>query len=196
MVLLARPISSCCTRPISTTRAFSTTTAAARSVRNVRPCSPLRVDSTSRAAMALKSSPAPLSNLPPLQLRIPASTRLLTTKREKVKVLAVLYDGGKHAQEVRKKNPIPSLTHNFLHDDVPFCFFASVSFFSPPFSYTPSLPSPRSAISLPYASRASNGGGTTRNWLKRACNGLRLVARCGGRCKGMKEGGEKGQGYF
>jgi hypothetical protein len=27
--------------------------------------------------------------------------RLLTTRREKVKVLAVLYDGGKHAEEVR-----------------------------------------------------------------------------------------------
>jgi hypothetical protein len=29
------------------------------------------------------------------------STRLLTTQREKVKVLAVLYDGGKHAEQVR-----------------------------------------------------------------------------------------------
>lgn len=29
------------------------------------------------------------------------SRRLLTTKHEKVKVLAVLYDGGKHAEEVR-----------------------------------------------------------------------------------------------
>ena len=29
------------------------------------------------------------------------SKRLLTTKHEKVKVLAVLYDGGKHAEEVR-----------------------------------------------------------------------------------------------
>lgn len=33
------------------------------------------------------------------------STRLLTTRREKVKVLAVLYDGGVHAEQVRKTPP-------------------------------------------------------------------------------------------
>jgi hypothetical protein len=31
------------------------------------------------------------------------SRRLLTTQREKVKVLAILYDGGKHAEEVRAR---------------------------------------------------------------------------------------------
>ncbi|KAI0854398.1 formate dehydrogenase [Daldinia vernicosa] len=99
MVLLARPLSSCCIRPIFT-RALSTTTAAAaaRSVRNVRSCMPLRADLTSRSALAYKSSPAALFNPP--SLRVPASTRLLTTQREKVKVLLVLYDGGKHAEEV------------------------------------------------------------------------------------------------
>ncbi|KAI0135264.1 formate dehydrogenase [Daldinia grandis] len=97
MVLLARPLSSCCIRPIST-RALSTATAAARSVRNARSCMPLRADLTSRAVLAYKSSPTALFNPP--SLRVPASTRLLTTQREKVKVLLVLYDGGKHAEEV------------------------------------------------------------------------------------------------
>ncbi|KAI1205907.1 uncharacterized protein F4807DRAFT_246352 [Annulohypoxylon truncatum] len=92
MVLLARSLSSCCTRPVST-RAFSTATAAARSVSNARP---LGAGLTSRSAPAFKS---PLFHHPPSP-RIPATTRLLTTKREKVKVLAVLYDGGIHAQQV------------------------------------------------------------------------------------------------
>ncbi|KAI1651843.1 formate dehydrogenase [Daldinia loculata] len=96
MVLSARPLSSCCIRPIY--RALSTTTAAACSVRNARSYTPLRADLTSRAALAYKSSPSTLFNPPSLRVR--ASTRLLTTQREKVKVLLVLYDGGKHAQEV------------------------------------------------------------------------------------------------
>lgn len=33
------------------------------------------------------------------------SIRTLTDKREKVKVLLVLYDGGKHAEEVRSQYP-------------------------------------------------------------------------------------------
>jgi len=37
----------------------------------------------------------------PLQTYNRGSIRLLTTKREKVKVLLVLYDGGKHAEQVR-----------------------------------------------------------------------------------------------
>jgi hypothetical protein len=34
------------------------------------------------------------------------SHRLLTTRHEKVKVLAVLYDGGKHAEQVRSPTPL------------------------------------------------------------------------------------------
>ena len=41
------------------------------------------------------------------QQQLPASVRLLTTRREKVKVLAVLYDGGKHGEEVRSTIPTP-----------------------------------------------------------------------------------------
>ena len=41
------------------------------------------------------------------------TTRLLTTQREKVKVLLVLYDGGKHAEEVRRIFSIePLLVHS------------------------------------------------------------------------------------
>ncbi|KAI1370893.1 formate dehydrogenase [Hypoxylon crocopeplum] len=99
MVLPARCLSSrCCVHPV-TRRALSTAAVAARPVSNGRPCSPLRAGLTSRAALASKSLSSPLSN-PPLPLRIPSSARLLTTKREKVKVLLVLYDGGKHALEV------------------------------------------------------------------------------------------------
>jgi formate dehydrogenase len=39
------------------------------------------------------------------------SSRLLTTQREKVKVLAVLYDGGKHAEQVRRSHCFPSLPY-------------------------------------------------------------------------------------
>jgi formate dehydrogenase len=38
--------------------------------------------------------------------------RMLTGKREKVKVLLVLYDGKKHAEEVRNLNPALSLVAN------------------------------------------------------------------------------------
>jgi hypothetical protein len=54
--------------------------------------------------------------------------RLLTgEKREKVKVLAVLYDGGKHAEEVRKAPPplspqVPSCMHHNSHPKIPNCY--------------------------------------------------------------------------
>lgn len=51
-----------------------------------------------RAASATRSNTSTLFKLP--SQVAPASTRLLTTKREKVKVLAVLYDGGEHAKQV------------------------------------------------------------------------------------------------
>ncbi|KAI2609253.1 hypothetical protein GGR54DRAFT_381798 [Hypoxylon sp. NC1633] len=103
MVLLTRSLCSCYTRPVST-RALSTATVAARSISNGLSCSPPRAGLTSRAARASKS----LSNHPPPppSVRTPASKRLLTTQREKVKVLAVLYDGGKHAQEVSRRERI------------------------------------------------------------------------------------------
>ncbi|KAI4867700.1 hypothetical protein F4820DRAFT_184561 [Hypoxylon rubiginosum] len=107
MVLLACSLP-CRIRPISS-RVLSTATATARSVSHVRSCSSVRASLTPRVAMASKmaskSSPPYLSNLP--SLRIPASTRLLTTQREKVKVLLVLYDGGKHAEEVSSQKLFP-----------------------------------------------------------------------------------------
>lgn len=49
-------------------------------------------------ASQLKTASSPLGRSP---FAAPASIRLLTSeKREKVKVLQVLYDGGKHAEEV------------------------------------------------------------------------------------------------
>ncbi|KAI1255966.1 hypothetical protein MGN70_002125 [Eutypa lata] len=102
MVFVARP-ARCLIHPSSsTTRAFSTATA--RSVITPRTSSALRASVTSRpAALASKiasssSSSSPLSHT--ITFGTPASTRLLTTvpvPREKVKVLAVLYDGGQHA---------------------------------------------------------------------------------------------------
>ncbi|TRX89083.1 hypothetical protein FHL15_010000 [Xylaria flabelliformis] len=61
-----------------------------------RPVASLR-GLTSRAASASKSHTSALFSPPPTGA--PASTRLLTTRREKVKVLAVLYDGGEHAKQ-------------------------------------------------------------------------------------------------
>lgn len=62
--------------------------------------------STSRASKLLSSSSiSSVSHTSKLfagsQIgRVPSSFRALTTAREKVKVLLVLYDGGKHAEEV------------------------------------------------------------------------------------------------
>lgn len=106
MVFVARP-ARCLIHPSSsTTRAFSTATA--RSVITPRTSSALRASVTSRpAALASKIASSSSSSSSPLSHTItfgtPASTRLLTTvpvPREKVKVLAVLYDGGQHALDV------------------------------------------------------------------------------------------------
>ncbi|RYO88035.1 hypothetical protein DL766_008013 [Monosporascus sp. MC13-8B] len=82
----------------SSTRAFSTSTA--RSVASPRVSSSLRASVTPRPALVSKISSSS-SSFPssPVSFGALASTRLLTTSREKVKVLAVLYDGGKHAQD-------------------------------------------------------------------------------------------------
>ena len=59
---------------------------------------------SSRAAGLANSSKLGSFTKPRL---MPSSIRTLTTAREKVKVLLVLYDGGKHAQEVSVKFPFP-----------------------------------------------------------------------------------------
>lgn len=96
MVLLARSVQRTL-RPVSASaRALSTSSSAFTS----RASTTSRAGLTSRPALAHKSS-APFS----LPSRNPfgahASIRSLTGQREKVKVLLVLYDGGKHAEEVR-----------------------------------------------------------------------------------------------
>lgn len=61
------------------------------------------------------------SSLPSSAIRprfLPSSVRALTTAREKVKVLLVLYDGGKHAQDVSTANcvflfPLPTIIGGF-----------------------------------------------------------------------------------
>lgn len=147
MVLLARSLP-LYTRPISS-RALSTATAAARSISNVRVCLPARSGLTSRAALAAKSSPSYLLS----NLRVPASTRLLTTKREKVKVLLVLYDGGKHAEEVSCFFLTIAL-HN--SEKMMFCFCLGYS--TPNLGLEAScLPSPPQRHLWPYASWRSNG---------------------------------------
>ncbi|KAI1197224.1 formate dehydrogenase [Nemania serpens] len=92
MVFLARSLPRC-TRPVS--RALPAASAA-RFFSHARPVASLR-GLSSRAASASRSNTSTLFS-PPSQ-EAPASTRLLTTKREKVKVLAVLYDGGEHAKQ-------------------------------------------------------------------------------------------------
>lgn len=76
----------------------------------ITPCSSFRHISSyvPRASPALVSS----SNKPGF---LPSSIRTLTTAREKVKVLLVLYDGGKHAQDVSFKALIPE-TLNPKHE--------------------------------------------------------------------------------
>ncbi|CAJ2507929.1 Uu.00g091150.m01.CDS01 [Anthostomella pinea] len=97
MVFLTRSLPRCAR--YTSSRALSTTAAARSVITNARPAAAsLRAGLTSRAAVAPKSHTSPLFSSP--SLRAPASTRLLTTQREKVKVLLVLYDGGKHAEEV------------------------------------------------------------------------------------------------
>lgn len=99
MVLLARSFQRCA-RPVSS-RAFSTSFA-----RSPRP-------STVRSAVSSRSAGGPSLSLPPRSaFGTPSSIRLLTGKREKVKVLLVLYDGGEHAKQVcpgcsRASRPVP-----------------------------------------------------------------------------------------
>ncbi|KAI0194622.1 putative formate dehydrogenase [Astrocystis sublimbata] len=81
MVFLARSLPSV-TRPVS---------------RIIAPASAARFANRARPALAFKSNSSTLHKTCPSG--IPASTRMLTTQREKVKVLAVLYDGGEHAKQ-------------------------------------------------------------------------------------------------
>ncbi|KAI1191359.1 putative formate dehydrogenase [Nemania serpens] len=92
MVFLARSLPRC-TRPVS--RALPAASAA-RFFSHSCPVASLR-GLNLRAASATRSNTSTLFKLP--SQVAPASTRLLTTKREKVKVLAVLYDGGEHAKQ-------------------------------------------------------------------------------------------------
>ncbi|KAK7911350.1 Formate dehydrogenase [Apiospora marii] len=94
MVLLARSVQRTL-RPVSASaRALSTSSSAFTS----RASTASRAGLTSRPALAPKSS-APLSLPSRNPFGAPASIRSLTGQREKVKVLLVLYDGGKHAEE-------------------------------------------------------------------------------------------------
>jgi hypothetical protein len=103
MVLLARSLPRYA-RPISS-RA-SCIASAARFSSHARPAASVRGSLTSRAALASKSnSLAPFNSH---SVGAPASIRLLTTQREKVKVLAVLYDGGEHAKQVCRTSQSPS----------------------------------------------------------------------------------------
>ena len=96
MVLLARSLQRSL-RPVSASaRALSTSSTAFTS----RASTTCRAGVTSRPALAPKSS-TPLSLPSRNPFGAPASIRSLTGQREKVKVLLVLYDGGKHAEEVR-----------------------------------------------------------------------------------------------
>ncbi|KAK8058306.1 formate dehydrogenase protein [Apiospora phragmitis] len=94
MVLLARSVQRTL-RPVSASaRALSTSSSAFTS----RASTTCRAGLTSRPALAPKSS-TPLSLPSRNPFGAPASIRSLTGQREKVKVLLVLYDGGKHAEE-------------------------------------------------------------------------------------------------
>ena len=117
MVYISRP-AQFLLRPASR-RAISTS--AARSVISPHASPSLRAGVTSRTALASKITPSSASLLrgPILHGAAPASTRLLTTAREKVKVLAVLYDGGQHAIDVSQ--PLLSLlpNPNFQNPQIP-----------------------------------------------------------------------------
>ncbi|KAI1332110.1 formate dehydrogenase [Xylariaceae sp. FL0255] len=94
MVFLTRPLPHC-NRYLASKLPISPSLPPIRSFsHNNIPNASLRGGLTSRAAAASKRYPSSFSS------RAPASIRLLTTQREKVKVLLVLYDGGKHAEEV------------------------------------------------------------------------------------------------
>ncbi|KAI1108638.1 putative formate dehydrogenase [Nemania sp. NC0429] len=94
MVFLARSLPRC-TRPVS--RALPASPAA-RFSSHARPAASSLRGLSLRAASAARNPTSTLFS-PPSYREAPASTRLLTTKREKVKVLAVLYDGGEHAKQ-------------------------------------------------------------------------------------------------
>lgn len=47
-----------------------------------------------------------------LRFFLPSSLRALTTAREQVKVLLVLYDGGQHAKDVSSLCPFPCMFHH------------------------------------------------------------------------------------
>ena len=71
---------------------------AARSFSSIAPAT--------RSTSLKKASALSSSKLIPPSLYSPVSIRTLTTAaREKVKVLAVLYDGGQHAKDVRQTVP-------------------------------------------------------------------------------------------
>ncbi|KAI1260505.1 formate dehydrogenase [Xylariaceae sp. FL1019] len=80
-------------RPFAS-RLFSTAPAA-------RSFAPVRASTSLRGGVAARTTLAPGHGTSTfLSSRAPSSIRLLTTQREKVKVLLVLYDGGQHAKDV------------------------------------------------------------------------------------------------
>lgn len=85
-------------RPISRSLPLASSRAALFTSR----VSPLSRCASSRA-YSLVASPKPAFSTPRFA---PSSIRSLTTTREKVKVLLVLYDGGQHAKDVRLP-PVP-----------------------------------------------------------------------------------------
>lgn len=103
MVLLARSIASSISSSSSSMLSRSILAASRSSLRSFhnvsRTSSPLRASSLRPSVQGCSSTGLPQQSLRAQQL--PPSVRLLTTNREKVKVLAVLYDGGKHGEEVR-----------------------------------------------------------------------------------------------
>ncbi|KAI8623799.1 putative formate dehydrogenase [Xylariaceae sp. FL1651] len=94
MVFLTRPLPRCI-RPFSSRALFTASTA--RSI-HARPAASMCSGLTSRAALSPRSNTSTLFSPP--SLGAPISTRLLTTQREKVKILLVLYDGEEHAEQV------------------------------------------------------------------------------------------------
>jgi hypothetical protein len=81
---------------------------AKRALHGVTAATSRRCGVTSRPALAQLASSRQPRCLGPAVTNQMGQVRLLTGEREKVKVLAVLYDGGKHADEVRS-NPVPHL---------------------------------------------------------------------------------------
>ncbi|KAI0157250.1 formate dehydrogenase [Xylariaceae sp. FL1272] len=93
MVFLTRSLPLRSARPFAS-KLFSTAPAA-RSFTHVRSATSLRGGVAARTALAPAHGTSTF-----LSSRAPSSIRLLTTQREKVKVLLVLYDGGQHAKDV------------------------------------------------------------------------------------------------